>query len=104
LGPASLGEGIGDMTRHLQTFEQAIAFGVLASQYHQLRIEHPEIAALTVYQYLRDDQGLTISQFECATKRGHSWGFTGSDYGGDDEGYRGEGRCYCRFCGADGDA
>jgi hypothetical protein len=34
----------------------------------------------------------------------HDWVFTGTAYGGDDESYRGEGRCYCPLCGADGDA
>lgn len=32
------------------------------------------------------------------------WAYTGTAYGGDDERYHGEGRCYCVFCGADGDA
>lgn len=35
---------------------------------------------------------------------GHVWVYTGSSYGGDDESYHGEGRCYCELCGADGDA
>ena len=34
----------------------------------------------------------------------HSWVYSGSAYGGDDDSYHGEGRCYCEFCGADGDA
>ena len=34
----------------------------------------------------------------------HEWEYTGSAYGGDDESYFGEGRCYCSKCGADGDA
>src|SRR5262249_45296735 len=34
----------------------------------------------------------------------HVWVFTGSAYGGDDERWMGEGRCYCEHCGADGDA
>lgn len=33
----------------------------------------------------------------------HEWVYTGTAYGGDDESYRGEGRCYCKHCGADGD-
>ena len=35
---------------------------------------------------------------------GHEWAYTGTAYGGDDESYHGEGRCYCIHCGADGDA
>ena len=35
---------------------------------------------------------------------GHEFVCTGTAYGGDDESYFGEGRCYCIHCGADGDA
>jgi hypothetical protein len=34
----------------------------------------------------------------------HEWAYTGTAYGGDDERWHGEGRCYCIHCGADGDA
>lgn len=40
----------------------------------------------------------------CSDPGGHSWVYTGTAYGGDDESYFGEGRCYCEFCGAGGDA
>ena len=40
----------------------------------------------------------------CSNPAGHSWVYTGTAYGGDDERWCGEGRCYCRHCGADGDA
>jgi hypothetical protein len=40
----------------------------------------------------------------CTNPGGHSWVCTGTQYGGDDESYHGEGRCYCEWCGADGDA
>ncbi len=40
----------------------------------------------------------------CCNPGGHSWVYTGTAYGGDDESYFGEGRCYCEWCGADGDA
>jgi hypothetical protein len=33
----------------------------------------------------------------------HEWGYSGTAYGGDDERWHGEGRCYCVHCGADGD-
>jgi len=39
----------------------------------------------------------------CTNPEGHEWAYTGTEYGGDDEGYHGEGRCYCLYCGADGD-
>jgi hypothetical protein len=34
----------------------------------------------------------------------HEWIYTGTNYGGDDSRWSGEGRCYCIYCGADGDA
>lgn len=40
----------------------------------------------------------------CSNSLGHSFICTGTAYGGDDERYHGEGRCYCIHCGADGDA
>lgn len=40
----------------------------------------------------------------CTNPGGHEWVYTGTQYGGDDESYFGEGRCYCQWCGADGDA
>jgi hypothetical protein len=39
----------------------------------------------------------------CTNPGGHSFVSSGTEYGGDDESYFGEGRCYCEFCGADGD-
>lgn len=57
-----------------------------------------------------DDQHLDVSAVfddgepRCTHPGGHSWAFTGTQYGGDDDSYHGEGRCYCEHCGADGDA
>lgn len=55
--------------------------------------------------------GATADQIEEAACIGsdnpfctHDWSFTGVAYGGDEESYHGEGRCYCSRCGADGDA
>jgi hypothetical protein len=39
----------------------------------------------------------------CYSAKGHEWAYTGTQYGGDDPSYFGEGRCYCVHCGADGD-
>ena len=39
----------------------------------------------------------------CTNPGGHEYECTGTAYGGDDESYFGEGRCYCIWCGADGD-
>jgi hypothetical protein len=33
----------------------------------------------------------------------HEWVYTGTAYGGDDDRWHGEGRCFCSLCGADGD-
>ncbi len=40
----------------------------------------------------------------CTNPSGHEFVCTGTAYGGDDERWCGEGRCYCIHCGADGDA
>lgn len=88
----------------MRTLAQAAEFGQVAAQYQHLRAAHPAMRALTIFRYIRSDEGLTPEQFECGTERGHEWSYTGSAYGGDDESYFGEGRCYCCYCGADGDA
>lgn len=86
------------------TLSEAIRFGVIATQYQQLRMQHPDARAALVVSYIRDDHGLSFEQFRCEQERGHSFSYSGTVYGGDDETYGGEGRCYCAHCGADGDA
>ena len=39
----------------------------------------------------------------CSHPNGHEFHRTGTAFGGDDERWGGEGRCYCSYCGADGD-
>lgn len=39
----------------------------------------------------------------CTHPGGHQFECTGTQYGGDDERWHGEGRCLCIHCGADGD-
>lgn len=34
----------------------------------------------------------------------HDWSYSGTNYGGDDERYHGDGTVHCSKCGADGDA
>ena len=71
-------------------------------QYFQLREQHPTTPAKTLWAYLTQSDGSqSLKEFSCP---GHEWAYTGSAYGGDDESYSGEGRCYCVHCGADGDA
>lgn len=50
--------------------------------------------------YTRDDDDPAAT---CPGPQGHEWVYTGTQYGGDDERWNGEGRCYCLHCGADGD-
>jgi len=47
-----------------------------------------------------DDDG----EPRCTGPKGHEWAYTGTQYGGDDDRWHGEGRSYCIHCGADGDA
>lgn len=68
--------------------------------------EHP----YTYYPSARDlgEPGLDEVEGDyddaCTNPTGHEWGYTGLAYGGDDDSFHGEGRCYCIWCGADGDA
>jgi hypothetical protein len=39
----------------------------------------------------------------CTNPGGHKFECTGTQYGGEDERWHGEGRCLCVHCGADGD-
>lgn len=76
-----------------------------AQVYFNLRSAHPLVPALTIWRYIK--QGETDRSFEeflCRITTGHKWTYTGTAYGGDDERWHGEGRCYCSNCGADGDA
>jgi hypothetical protein len=87
----------------VRTLSRAVEFGRTAGEYQQLRTVHG-LRAITALRYVRDDHGLTPAQFACETERGHQWSCSGSAYGGDDDSYHGEGRVYCCYCGADGDA
>lgn len=53
-----------------------------------------------------DHDGESVRPFfeEAENHCAHRWVYTGTNYGGDDERWMGEGRCYCANCGADGDA
>lgn len=50
-----------------------------------------------------DDEDPDPEEDGCTNPEGHEWTFTGTSYGGEDSRWFGEGRCYCRWCGADGD-
>ena len=87
-----------------RTFAELAEFAATAGEYRRLRLKHPEVPARLVHMYTRDAGSRRFEEFVCEVTRGHTWSYTGSAYGGDDESYHGEGRCYCSNCGADGDA
>jgi hypothetical protein len=88
----------------LRSFEDLQSFARLARQYRSLREVKPQVPARYIVGFLRSDEALTLEQYLCSVTTGHRWAYTGTAYGGDDERYHGEGRCYCSHCGADGDA
>lgn len=55
---------------------------------------------LTLQEFEQDPEDWDPGQKRPCPK--HEWNYTGVQYGGDDESYHGEGRCYCVLCGADG--
>lgn len=84
---------------------RAAEYAAMVGAYAKMRAEHPEAPAWLVHAYLQDGGDYrNFAEFVCARTVGHRWAYTGSAYGGDDESYDGEGRCYCAHCGADGDA
>lgn len=103
-GPALQIQLKGLTNMKIRTISQAVAFGFTAAVYAELRHAHPEVPALTIKRYLDNDPGLSLEQYHCETTLGHDWSRTGTDYGGDDVSFRGEGRVFCLRCGADGDA
>lgn len=69
--------------------------------YVELRKQYPNARAVDLYGYAQSGgDGGTFEQFKCS----HEFVYTGTAYGGDDDSYMGEGRCYCAKCGLDGDA
>ena len=95
------------MTTTVRTLQQAFEFGMIANAYADLRREYPTVPARLAHQYARDGadgSAATFDQFVCGVLRGHSWSYSGTNYGGDDDRWHGDGRCLCAYCGADGDA
>jgi hypothetical protein len=62
---------------------------------------------MSIIPYTDDDVGDDLPSecnggcANCAP--GEQWVYTGMWYGGDDESFFGEGRCYCQFCGTNSD-
>lgn len=85
----------------MNSFAQLQAVAELVPGYLRLRAERPLLPASVVVAFLRDPADCnSIDEFTC----NHDFVCTGTEYGGDDESYHGEGRCYCVRCGKDGDA
>lgn len=60
---------------------------------------------MTEREAIFDDGPPSKCTGECRTvPPGKNWSYSGTQYGGDDTSFNGEGRCYCMFCGEDGDA
>lgn len=69
---------------------------ILARDYKFFRDLEPTTPARVVLQYIKSDLGMSFKEFVCETTTGHSWSYSGDDYG--------DGRCLCSNCGADGDS
>ena len=75
--------------------------GQRAAEFYALRDANPTVPARQLWHYVISDRDQSLQEFLCP---GHEWAYTGTAYGGEDERWSGEGRCYCVHCGADGDA
>jgi hypothetical protein len=68
--------------------------------YNNIIKRHPAANRVSVVEYvMAEDYPGSYEQFVCR----HKWHYTGTSYGGDDPRWCGEGRCYCVYCGMDGD-
>ena len=83
-----------------RTIRDVIEFGQIAQQYQANRAGM-QFRAVDALRFARDpDIAQNMEQFTC----NHDFVCSGTQYGGDDTSYNGEGRCYCSKCGLDGDA
>lgn len=86
------------------SFEALREFSDLSLQYRNARRDYPHVPAARVLSAIRRcNDGDACSMDEALCPR-HEFVCTGTQYGGDDERWHGEGRCLCIHCGADGDA
>lgn len=85
--------------------QEAVDLGRRVEKYLTFRQEYPRLAAVVAYRAARiyEDGEVSAKEAICFATGGHEWAYTGTQYGGDDERWGGEGRCYCMKCGADGD-
>lgn len=59
------------------------------ARYQEARGKYPNARAIDLFNFVRDDHGVTFEQFTCR----HEWTINEESD-----------RCYCLCCGADGDA
>ena len=92
------------------TMAEALVLSDALSQYlenqphPELRADGVPLADVATAERLLDEADAFIASAAADPVCAHEWAYTGTAYGGDDESYHGEGRCYCMNCGADGDA
>jgi hypothetical protein len=89
------------MTRSFAELER---FAEVARVYRVVRDQG--VPASAAYSATKDslENGVRLEEAVCSFTGGHSWHYSGTAYGGDDERYHGEGTVRCSYCGADGDA
>jgi hypothetical protein len=88
------------MEKNMRTPDQLLEFATTNVAYRRAR-GNLHYRAVDALLFVRDPGvAADMEQFTCR----HSWTYTGIAYGGEDSGYHGEGRCYCSYCGLDGDA
>lgn len=73
----------------MSAMAQAVAIGEMVPEYVYLRAAHPLVPARYVVEYIKAVPGVNFDQFICC----HDWVVSEETD-----------RCYCRYCGADGDA
>jgi hypothetical protein len=93
-------------TLAFRSIDDLQAFALLAGAYANVRAKNPGTPAWACMSYLRaqEDGDQPCAVWRIAAGLGHEWNYSGTQYGGDDESYHGEGRCLCAYCGADGDS
>lgn len=87
----------GHTTQALQDFLD------LARCYQDVRARRPDVPAVEALSAVRAMMDGDAANLDEALCPGHNFAYTGTQYGGDDERWGGEGRCFCIYCGKDGD-
>lgn len=92
------------MAVSIRTFEDLQDFALLARAYREERRVRPDVPAQRLLSAIRRCSVGDACSMDEALCPGHEFVYTGTQYGGDDARWGGEGRCYCVHCGLDGDA